>query len=137
MFNYSNLVQPFRNTQNVEIDEVPRGHVRIGADINASRTMRDKANQRVIAGKTVVRVAWFHVAAGYEISVWADKNGRFSFGDGYVDVPFYQARKMGILGDYMSVHTVEGTFSKKQQNEMSLPHGGECKCMGEICMFPF
>ena len=137
MFNYSSVIYPFRNTSNVKINDVPRGHVRIGAEINASRTMRDKANQRKIAGKTVTRVAWFHVAPNMEISVWSDKQGRFSFGDGYVDVPFYQARKLGILGDYMSVQTVEGTFSKKQQNEMSKPHNWDCRCFGDRCIIPF
>lgn len=137
MFNYSKLVFPFRNTNNVETDDVPRGHVRIGADLNASRTMKDKNNQRKIAGKTVTRVLWFHVAPNMEIAVWADKNGRFSFGDGYVDLPFWQADKMGILGDYMSVITSEGTFSKKEQNEMSLPHGWDCRCFGDRCIIPF
>ena len=137
MFNYSNLVQPFINERAEAVDPVPRAHVRIAATLDASRTMRDKANQRVQFGKSVTRCLWFVVAPEYSIRVWADKQGAFSFGEGYVDIPRYQADKMGILGDYMSVRTIDGVFSKKEQNEMSAEHGGACKCLGEICYLPF
>lgn len=137
MTTYSRIVTPYINDNNAEFEPVPTGHVRISATLNASRTMRDKANQREIAGKTVTRVAWFCIAPNTEISQWADKNGHFSFGDGYIDIPAWQAKKLGILGDYMSVITSQGTFSKKQQNKMSEPHGQGCRCSGHMCGIVF
>ena len=134
---YSSIITPYINENNESFEPVPRGFVRIGADLNASRTMRDKNNQRKRAGKTVMRVAWFYIGAGVEIAQWADKEGVFHFGDGYLDIPRYKAQKMGILGDYMSVITSEGTFSKKEQNEMSKPHGVSCRCFGDRCVIPF
>jgi hypothetical protein len=110
MFNYSRFVTPYINDNNAEYEPVLRGHVRIGATLDARRTMLDKANQRKIAGKTVTRVCYFYIAPNMVISQWADKNGHFSFGDGYIDIPAWQAKKMGILGDYFSVITRDGTF---------------------------
>lgn len=137
MFNYSRFVTPYINDNNAEFEPVLKGHVRIGATLDARRTMQDKANQRKIAGKTVTRVCYFIIAPNMVISQWADKNGRFSFGDGYIDIPAWQAKKMGILGDYMSVITRDGTFSKKEQNKMSQPHGQECRCAGRMCAVVF
>jgi hypothetical protein len=137
MFNYSRLVTPYINDNNADFEPVPRGHVRIGATLNASRTMRDKRNQSKIAGRTVTRVCYFYIAPNVEISQWANKEGHFSFGDGYIDVPAWQAKKLGILGDYFSVITRDGTFSKKEQNEMSKPHGASCRCFGDRCIIPF
>lgn len=134
---YSSIITPYINENNEAFEPVPRGFVRIGATLNASRTMRDKNNQRKRAGKTVMRVAWFHIAPGIEISQWADKEGVFHFGDGYLDVPRWKAQKMGILGDYMSVITRDGTFSKKEQNKMSQPHGRSCRCAGHMCAIAF
>jgi hypothetical protein len=137
MFNYSRFVTPYINDNDAEYEPVLRGHVRIGATLDARRTVLDKANQRKIAGKTVTRVCYFHIAPNMVISQWADKNGRFSFGDGYIDIPAWQAKKMGILGDYFSVITRDGTFSKKEQNKMSQPHGQECRCAGHMCAVVF
>jgi len=137
MFNYSRFVTPYINDNNAEYEPVLRGHVRIGATLDARRTVLDKANQRKIAGKTVTRVCYFYIAPNMVISQWADKNGAFSFGDGYIDIPAWQAKKMGILGDYFSVITRDGTFSKKEQNKMSQSHGQECRCAGRMCAVLF
>lgn len=137
MFNYSKIITSYNNERNESFEPVPKAHVRIGATIDASRTMRDKANQSVIAGKSVTRCAWFVVAPQVAIRVWADKEGRFSFGEDYVDVPYYQARKMGIVGDYMSLIASDGVFSKKEQEEKSKPHGASCRCIGHMCGIVF
>ena len=128
---YSSIVLPFRNHDNVETDPVPSGFVRIAAEINVKRTLDDKLNKGGIT-----RVAWFSVGQGCEISVWKGKQG-FSFGDGYLDLPMWIADKMGILAPYASVKTAEGTFSKKEQNAMSIAHGTYCKCEGESCYLSF
>lgn len=139
MFNYSNLVQPFINDRATVADPVPSNHVRIAATLDLSRTSRDKKNQRTHFGKRVFRCLWFAVADGYSICVWADKKtGTFSFGEGYVDIPRGQANKMGILENkFLAIRTIDGVFSKKEQNAMSTEHGGYCKCEGDSCYLPF
>ena len=137
MFNYSRIVTPYINDNNADFEPVPRGHVRIGATLNASRTMRDKRNQSKIAGRTVTRVCYFYIAPNVEISQWANKEGHFSFGDGYIDIPAWQAKKLGILGDYFSVITRDGTFSKRDQNKMSKPDYVSPRCAGNDVELPF
>ena len=135
---YSSSIRPYRNNSGDVHPPVPKGHVRVAGYINATRTMKDKMNQRLRFGKRIISRVWITVSE-YDIAIYADKEGRFSFDENYVDIPFYQAKKMAILGEYMSVITKEGRFSKKQQNNMSIPHGNDCMChfTGNFCEVPF
>ena len=131
--NYSRIVKPFINNNNSDFAPVAKGHVRIAAELCPERTISDKRNHRMIAGKRVTRVVWFCIGDGVEFALWADKDGSFSFGDGWVDVPAWRAKKWGILGDYLSLKTADGIYSKREQNELSQPHQAGCKCAGSFC----
>ena len=133
MFNYSKIVTSYNNERNEAFEPVPKAHVRISACLDGARSVKDKANQREQFGKKIIRCLWFAIAPEQAIRVWADKEGRFSFGEDYVDVPYYQAQKMGIVGDYMSLIASDGVFSKSDQNEKSKPHGVSCRCAGHMC----
>jgi len=41
------------------------------------------------------------------------------------------------LGDYLSLKTADGVYSKREQNELSQPHQADCKCAGHLCAVIF
>ena len=130
-------VLPFRNTSDQAVPELKAGYARISGSINIERTLEDKMN------KKFTRVVYITIAPKMDIRIYPDKNtGEFQFGESHVDIPYWLGKKLGIIGDYMTILTKEGSFSKRQQKDMSRPvvkqpHNYNLNCLCDYCIVPF